>query len=183
MAQNGTARTETNRFVTNVSGDKLIEGDRIDKRLVARTPEQYGEPLNRTTPDQADYPETQLVTVTAINRMDDAHCALLVDPDTRTFVVATRHDSQSAWTQQEADWTVRKVGSEMAVTDGDVQDRPEDEQDQTETEYMATWLDVLAGDWKRGNFDYQESRKMTSTNTIKLNDHDGRKGFATIKLE
>jgi hypothetical protein len=187
MAQNTTtsdARTETERFDGAVSAADLIEGDRLDKRLVARHPSQLGEPIQPTMPEKDDHPDTQFVLVTALDRMADVHSALLYDPETELFIRAGRHGSQQAWTQAEADWTVRDVGSKPIVEEVHDLERPENEQDQDAHEYVQEWVEILFDDirYTDGDTDMQDERELDGT-TLKLNDYDGRKTLATITLE
>lgn len=187
MAQNETAtadRIDTKRFDETVSTTDLIEGDRIDKRLVARHPSQLGDPIRRSMPNEPDEPATQLVVVTALNNMDDVHSALLFDPETETFIRASRHDSQQAWTQAETDWKVRDLGKTVKVEEVHDLERPENEWDQDEHEYVQEWVEILFDDvrYTGGDTDMQDERELDGT-TLKLNDYDGRKTLATISLE
>lgn len=170
------------RYTEQLYPTELDEGDRIDPKLVARHPDQLGDPIRRATdPHEEEYPPTVLVTVTEIYRYDDVHSAILVDPETGTMVRASRHDSQQAWTRKEADWTVREVGTDIRVVDADVRKRPDSEKDETEMEYMETWVDVLFNDPAAGYFDYSDERKLEGR-TVHLRGFDGREGFATIEL-
>lgn len=189
MSQTMTAdggRTETKRF----SGDEqfdaadLIEGDRIDPMLVARTPGQLGDPIQPAQPEADEpNPTTKLVTATAINRMNDVHTAILVDGETGTMVRAGRHDSNSAWTQKEADWKVRDVGTKIVVEDvheltlADSDDPVEDE-----AEYIEGWADIVLGDMAAGHFDYADETSMNGR-SLTLSDFDGRKAVASVSLE
>lgn len=178
------SRTETKRFEGDVSAADLIEGDRIDKRLVARHPDQLGAPI-RSAPPEADEenPDAQFVVVTGINRMNDVHSALLFDPDTETFLRASRHDSQQAWTQAEDDWKVRETGTKVVVDEVHDLERPEQEQDEDAHEYVQGWVEILFDEirYSGGDPDLQDERELDGT-TLKLNDHDGRKTLATITL-
>lgn len=187
MAQNQTdsdARTDTDRFDDEVSADDLIEGDRIDKRLVARHPDQLGSPIRRSMPNEDDEPDTQLVVVTALNRMDDVHSALLFDPETELFIRASRHDSQQAWNQKEADWKVRDIGTKVIVEEVHELERPEEEKDQAAEEYAQEWVEILFDEirYTGGDPDMRDERELDGR-TLKLNDYDGRKVLATISLE
>lgn len=190
MAQNGSTtadestRTDTKRFADAVDTADLIEGDRIDKRLVARHPDQLGKPIRKTMPDEVDWPNTQLVVVTPIDRMDDVHSALLFDPETELFVRASRHGSNSAWTQAEADWTVRDVGQEIVVDEVHDLERPEDEQDQDADDYAQEWVEILFDDvrYSGGDTDMHDERELDGS-TLALEDYDGRKLLASISIE
>lgn len=183
MAQKTTAdggRTENKRFTDDVSGDNLIEGDRIAKELVARTPGQLGQSIYAAQ----DAPETQLVAVTEINTMDDVHSAILVDTETETFIRASCHNSQQAWSQAEADWTVRDVGKIIQVSDAEVEQMPDNGfTEEDDEEHMQTWVEVLFYDLVNGHFDYHDERKLEGS-TLRLYDpHGPRKGYATVELE
>jgi len=182
MAQNATdddARTDTDRFADDVNATELIEGDRIDPQLVART---FGQLGDRRSARQ-DAPETQLVAITIIDTMQDVYSALLADPETGTIIRAGRHASNQAWTQKEADWTVREVGTravveevrELTVTDNDgaVDDG---------REWVQEWADVVIGDAAAGHDDYSDEKELDGK-TLRLRDVDGRQALATISLE
>jgi hypothetical protein len=186
MAQNATAdddaQRETTRFDEDVSGDGLIEGDRIATELVARHADQLGSPIQYDP--HGDLPDAQLVMVTAIRSLDDVHSAILLDPEAETFVRATRHDSQQAWSQKEADWTVRGAGTTVAVDEVHDLERPDDEADEPEQQYVQTWAEILFDDvrYTDGDRDTHDEMELDGT-TLKLRDHDGRKALATISLE
>lgn len=182
-ADGGTEREPT-RYEDEISGADLIEGDRIDPRLVARHPDQLGAPIRRTQPNEEDFPDTQLVVVTALDTMQDVHSALLFDPETDTFVRAGKHDSQSAWTQAEADWTVREVGEEVVVEEVHDLERPEGERDENADEYAQHWVEIVFADvrFTGGDPDVSDERELDGT-TLKLRDVDGRKLLASISLE
>lgn len=186
MAQNNanTGRTDTKRFDETVFADELIEGDRIDKRLVARHRSQLGEPITRSIRNVPDDPATQLVVVTALNDMADVHSALLFDPEAETFIRASRHDSQQAWSQAEADWTVRDIGKSIMVEEVHELERPDEERDEPEREYVQTWVEILFDEirYTGGDTDLRDERELDGS-TLKLNDYDGRKTLATISLE
>lgn len=179
MANTTQTRTETKRHEATVNGTDVIKGDRISKALVAKVPGQLGQRIN----PHEDGPETQLVAVTEIHNYDDVHSALLLDPDTETWIRASRHDSQQAWSQAEADWTVKAVGNEIVVTDGDVDERPDDEQDVPESQYMKDWVDILFDELRGGHFDISDERKLNGTGLKLYDPYGGRKGYATIELE
>lgn len=187
MAQNQTesdARTETERFDEDVSAAGLIEGDRIDRNLVARHPDQVGSPIRRTTPDEDPFPDIQLVAVTATDRMHDVHHALLLDPETGTFIRASRTDRQQAMNQAEADWKVRDIGSKIVVEEVSDLERPENEQGQEAHDYVQEWIEIVFDEIRHtgGDPSIQDELELTGT-TLKLADYDGRKAYATISLE
>jgi hypothetical protein len=186
MAQNATAdddaQREAARFDGDVSGDELIKGDRIATKLVARHADQLGNPIEYVP--EADLSDAQVVTVTALNCYDDVHSAILLDPETETFVRATRHDSQQAWSQKEADWTVREVGTTVAVDEVHDLERPDDETDEPEHKYVQTWAEILFDDARYHGGDRDTADEMElDGKTLKLRDVDGREALATISLE
>jgi len=188
MAQNiATAdggRTDTNRFTDDVSGDELIEGDRISKSLVARVPGQLGEATQPHHPEGDEPPVTQLVAVTEIDRYDDVHSALLLDPETETFARASRHADSQAWNQKEADWTVREVGTEIDVTDATVDDWGDGDPADDDQAFVQEWVDIVFGDIRAGHLDEYDDRRSLSGTTLALHDEwSGRKATATISLE
>jgi hypothetical protein len=182
MAPNATdadARTDSKRFTDGVDATELIEGDRIAPQLVARTLGQLGDRRSA----REDAPDTQLVAITIIDTMQDVYSALLADPETGTIVRAGRHDSQSAWTQQEADWTVREVGTRVVVEDVHElrladNDGPVDD----DREWVQDWVEVVIGDKASGHDDYSDELELDSS-TLTLQDADRRKAVATISLE
>lgn len=177
-------RTETNRFADDVSGDELIVGDRIDTRLVARTFGQLGEQLYPSHPNEEPEPTTQLVQITRTNDMDDTHHALLADIETGTIIRAGRHDSQSAWSQKEADWEVYEIGTSVAVDeDVDLTVAEQDDDPEDEQKYVQHWVDIVIEDTANGYDDYSDERELVSGSTLKLRDVDGREAYASITLE
>jgi hypothetical protein len=186
MAQNATVdddgQREPTRFDENVSADELIEGDRNDKQLVAHHVDQLGSAIQYNP--HGDLPDAQLVRVTATRSLDDVHSAILLDPETETFVRASRHDSQQAWSQKEADWTVRGVGTTVAVDEVYDLERPDDETDETEQQFVQHWAEILFDDvrFTGGDRDTHDQMELDGS-TLKLRDHDGRKALATISLE
>lgn len=180
-------RTDSKRFEDDVDATELIEGDRIDRALVAPELSMVGQ---RSHADDVwdeidDAREYQIARVTATDRMDDTHNALLLDPETGVFARATRHDSQSAWTQREADWTVRDVGAEVVVEEVHELDLPADEQpdaDEDPQAYAEEWVDVIFGDLAAGHDDYKDERSLSGGDRLTLRDADGRKVVASISL-
>jgi len=178
-------RTETKRFDDDEQFDAtdLIEGDRIDPSLAARTPGQLGQTIKPSHPESDPQPTTKLVTVTQMNTLDDVHTAILVDGETGTMVRASRHDSSSAWNQKEADWKVRDVGTKVVVEDvHELTLADNDNAVDDEAAYIQEWANVVLGDMAAGHFEYQDDGKMNGR-TLTLSDHDGRKGMATITLK
>jgi len=183
-SQTDDGRTENKRFSDDVSGGKLIVGDRIDTRLVARTFGQLGTRIKPSHPNEEPEPKTQLVQITRTNDMDDVHRALLADTETGTIIHAGRHGSQSAWSQKEADWKVYEIGTTVSVDDdvdltvAEQDDEPEDEQ-----KYVQHWASVVIEDTANGHDDYNDERELVSGSTLKLRDMDGREAYAAITLE
>lgn len=178
-------RTETKRFDDDEQFDasSLIEGDRIDPSLVARTPEQLGETIKPAHPEGDQPPKTRLVTASILNGMDDTHSAILVDGDSGLMVRAHRHDSSQAWSQKEADWKVSDVGEKVVVDDvHELTVADNDTPVEDDAKYIQEWANVVLGDMASGYFDYVDEVKMSGS-TLTLSDHDGRKGMATISLE
>lgn len=185
MTQTESASDSTKRFKGGEQFDatELTEGDRIAPKLVARAPGQLGNPIQPSQPGRDPEPTTKLVAATAINTMDDVHTAILVDGETGTMVRASRHDSNQAWSQKEADWKVRDVGTKAVVEDVHEltladSDNPTDD----DSAYIQEWANVVLGDMAAGYFDYADDIKMNGR-TLTLSDFDGRKGVATISLE
>lgn len=177
-------RTETKRFTNSVSGDDLIEGDRISKDLVARVPGQLGERVRPAAPEADEKPpQTQLVAVTQIDRYDDVHQAILVDTDTETFIRASRHGSNQAWTQKEADWTVHAVGADITVTDAEIDELGSADEPEDVTEYVQGWIDVLFSDMAAGHFDYNEERSLSGSTLELYEPYDSLRVYATVTLE
>jgi len=165
----------------------VTEGDRIAKGRVARTLGGLGTRRQSTPPEADDQPEvTQAVALTQTSRYDDVMRALLYVPGAGRWLRASRHNSSSAWSQKEADWTVHEAGDTLVATGGDVERSPDDIED--EDEYAAGWLEIVAGDLshdaEQGNTaSLSDVWELGGRNTIRLRDRDGREGFATFRLE
>jgi hypothetical protein len=171
-------RTETTRHTTEISADDLIEGDRIARELVARHPDELGEPINQHRHDR-EHTDTCLLRVTQIDGMDDTHSAVLIDPETGTMVRATRHDRQSAWTQSEADWSVCEVGQRPVVEEVyELRLSSRDDPVDDETDYIEGWAEVVLPDIAD---QYSDIRAMDGR-TLRLEDIDGRRALAKISL-
>lgn len=164
----------------------VTEGDRIQKDRVARTLGSLRTRWQSAPPEVDDQPEvTQAVALTQTDRHDDVMQALLFVPGTGRWLRASRHTSNSAWSQREADWTVHEAGDTLVATGGDVESSPDDIED--EDKYVAGWLEIVAGDLShdadQGNTaSISDEFELTSGNTIRLRDRDGRKAFATFRL-
>ena len=188
MTQNTTGddprSSSTERYTDSVDASNVIEGDRIAKRLVARHPGQLGDKRN---PYSDDDPDMQLLVVTELRDMDDSHTALLLDPETETWIRAGRLDRSQAWTQAEADWTVREVGSDITVTDADLEAThgSGDAEEMDAVQYAQDWVDILFGDIAKGHYDdYDDRRRMVSSHTLRLQDEfSGALVWADIELE
>jgi len=165
----------------------VTEGDRIQRDRVARTLGGLRSRRQSTPPEADDQPEvTQAVALTQTSRYDDVMRALLFVPGTGRWLRASRHSSSSAWSQKEADWTVHEAGDTLVATGGDVERSPDEIED--EDKYAAGWLEIVAGDLshdaEQGNTaSISDEFELTSGNTIRLRDVDGRQGFATFRLE
>ena len=175
------ARTETKRFDADAELDAtdLIVGDRIDPLLVASTMDGLGE-RRSPAPDAAT---TQLARATITNGMDDVHSAILVDGETGRFVATSRHDSQSAWSQKEADWKVREVGERVRVTDADVeQDENDNWADADEELEAERWANIVLQERAHGATDLEDELTLDNSSSLVLNDPWGAKVYATIEL-
>mgnify|MGYP000229247308 CR=1 FL=1 len=177
-------RTETRRFggeSAPFTAADLIEGDRIDPALVARTLKALGERRSA----RPDAPGTQLAEATTTDRRDDIHTAILVDGETGVLVQASRHDTQNAWTQKEADWKVREIGERVVVESAEVAQDGNDEWDaDNATEAAGAWANVVLQDRARGTTDYEDEVTMTRASSLTLREPYGpTRVHATIRLE
>jgi len=173
------------RHETTVTTEELESGDRISTKLVAPDATLFGRPLqNPPEANKGDEPDTQLVRVTQIDRMDDVHSAVLLDPETETFIRAGRHDSQSAWSQGEADWSVKEMGKDITIEEVHELSRPEDEQDEGRKGYVQTWANILFDEirFNGGDRDLKDDLELQGP-TLSMGDFDGRKAVATVTLE
>jgi len=165
----------------------VTEGDRIPRHRVARTLGGLRHCRQSAPPEADDQPEpTQAVALTQTSRYDDVMRALLYIPGTGRWLRASRHNSSSAWSQKEADWTVHEAGDTLVATGGDIERSPDEIEN--EEKYVAGWLEIVAGDLshdaEQGNTaSIANEFELTSGNTIRLRDHDGRKAFASFRLE
>lgn len=175
-------RSSTERFTDDVDAEDLIEGDRIAPQLVARTPGQLGEIIKPSHPEGDNPPKTQLVAITQINGMEDTHSAILADPETGIMVRAHCHDSSSAWSQQERDWKVSDVGSDVTVTEVHDVEYADGDDTGDDHEYVQGWAEIVVVDKANGHFDYSDEVSLDGS-TIQLRDVDGRRATATIDLE
>jgi len=180
MTQNtdADARTDSKRFDADdapFDASDLIEGDRIDPSLVARTMDGLGENMSA----RPDAPATQLAEATITNNMDDVHTAVLVDGETGVMVRASRHDSQSAWSQKEADWKVHDIGTKVRVTgaewdDLDADANPDDE--------ATAWAEVVLEDRANGFDDYADEVRVESRSITLENPYEAERAHGTIEL-
>jgi len=165
----------------------VTEGDRIAKDRVARTLGGLRTRRQSAPPEADDQPEpTQAAALTQTSRYDDVMHALLFVPGTGRWLRASRHNSSSAWSQREADWTVHEAGDTLVATGGDIERSPDEIED--EDRYLAGWLEIVAGDLshdaEQGNTaSISDEFELTSGGAARLRDVDGRKGFATFRLE
>ena len=176
------ARTDTKRFDDEeFTAADLIEGDRIDPSLVASTMDGLG----ATDISHAGSLPTQLAEATITNRMDDVHSAVLVDGETGLIVRASRHDSQSAWSQKEADWKVHEIGSRVVVTDAEVvQDGNDEWSDADAAKEAEAWANVVLHDRARGSADYADELTLDGRSSLILYEPYGStKVYATIEFQ
>jgi len=177
---------ETTRH-ENTLNYPVTEGDRIPRHRVARTLGGLGTRRQSAPPEADDQPEvTQTVALTQTSRYGDVMRALLYVPGTGRWLRASRHTSNSAWSQAEADWTVHEAGDTLVATGGDVDRSPDEIED--EGKYVAGWLEIVAGDLsydaEQGNTaSISDEFELTSGNAVRLRDVDGREAFATFRLE
>lgn len=180
MKQNTDAddgRTETNRFDADdvpFDASDLIEGDRIDPSLVARTMDGLG-----TSMDYHGDTETQLAEATITDRMDDVHTAVLVDGETGVMVRASRHDSQAAWSQKEADWKVHDIGTSVSVTDAEWDGLDDDADADKEA---TAWAEVVLEDRANGHDDYNDEITIESRSIELKNPYESDRAYGTIEL-
>ena len=175
-------RTETKRFENEeFDASDLIEGDRIDPSLVGSTMDGLGE--RRSSDPGACV--TQLAEATITNHMDDLHSSILVDGETGLLVRASRHDSQSAWSQKEADWKVHEIGTKVAVTDAEVAQDGNDEWDNdSAAEEAESWANVVLHDRARGSADYADELTLDGRSSLTLFEPYGStKVHATIEFQ
>jgi len=184
MTPDPVERTETRRYdadTTPFTAGDLVEGDRVDPSLVAPTLEALG----TTRSARPDAAETQLAEATITHGRDDVHTAILVDGESGVLVRASRHDSQSAWSQKEADWTVRDTGDRVVVEEADVdQDGNDDWADADVAAEAERWANVVLQDRARGETDYGDELTLDGRSSLTLRDPYGpTKVYATIALE
>ena len=171
--------TETNRFDAETT-DKLAvtdlrEGDRIDPALVAQTMDLLGE----TRSSQPDAPTLQLAVATITHGLDDVHTAVLVDGETGVMARCSRHDSQAAWSQQEADWKVHDIGDTPTVVDAEWNGVDCADADRTAT----SWAEVVLCERAHGHDDYEDEIEVDGR-TIKMrNPWECETATGTLQLE
>lgn len=178
------ARTDTKRFDSDADPfdvTDLIVGDRISPSLVASTMDGLGE---RRSADP-DAGATQLAEATITNRMDDVHTAILVDGETGRMAVASRHDSQSAWSQKEADWKVRSHGDRVSVDEAEVERDPKDEwTDVDSVTESERWANVVLQERATGKMNYADEITLTGREWMSLHEaYDNVKIHAKFELE
>jgi len=171
MTEQTQQRTTAKRFDGGLDPNDLIVGDHIHNHLVAEVPEHLGKSLC------CGAPEMEILKISKTRIMPGLHRILLVDPDTRVLATATKTDEQQFW-------TVRDVGKRLVVEDGTAVNRPDDEQDEPEQEWVDTWIQILIQEHQHGYHDYDDELTMTARGRIELYDpFDSRKGVAEISLE
>ncbi|AFH22630.1 hypothetical protein OSG_eHP31_00090 [environmental Halophage eHP-31] len=184
--QNATddGRTDTKRFTDDVSGDELIEGDRIAPALIPHSPNiDVGEPVAAHMAGRFDEDDDRTFEVrTIISRerrpWGDVQNALVYDPDADLLIRLSGHTGSAAMNQKERDWKVRDIGEKMVVNDmwdGDLRDVADEES------YVKQWVEVLsqdlAHDHARDDIQSFGGDKMT------LCDHQGREATVQYHLE
>jgi hypothetical protein len=181
MATQTEADGGTQRITDNLSLTEVEVGDRIDPAIVPRSTNiDAGERIQNVTPaGEPDEDRTYAVRLVAETDRtnNDVLDALVYEPATGLFARLSAHTQQAAWNQKEADWKVRDVGSAFGLVDCwdvDVHDLPEDE---TETEYVGEWLEILGDGWAHG--EYLSEIEHFCGDTMTLRDHDNR----TAKLQ
>jgi len=174
----------TERYTDDVTATELHEGDQISHKLVAPNAKMLGDPIRSLPESEEDIPDTRLVKVTQTNRMDNTHTAILYDPDAELFVRAGHIDKSEAWTQAEADWTVKEVGKDVTVEEVDELERPEDEQDTSDMKYAQTWVEILFDEirYEGGDRELHDELALSGT-SLSMQDYDGRKAVAEINVE
>lgn len=172
--------TETTRYATEFDTAELTKGDRIAPELVARYKDQLNQPIRCMTPDEENRPDTQLVTITELRDFDDVHSAILFDPKTGVYARASCNDTQSAWSQKEADWEVHDAGDTISVTDARVKGPSEPYAELTdERGWVAAWAEVILMNPFKG----AEKRRIHSGNILRLHDpHDDSVAFADVQF-
>jgi hypothetical protein len=182
MAQQPDADDTQRHETEDVDATDLSEGDRIDQWLVSRTMSGLGS----THSSRPDAPSTQFAEATVTHGRDDFHRAILVDGETGMLVRASCHDSESAWTQTEADWTVREVGTRVSVEDAEVARDPEDEWvDVDAVQEAESWANVALQERAMGfnDFDNDDLTLERGDSLTLYSQHSGARVHATISLE
>jgi len=175
-------RTEPRRFDADetLAASDLIVGDRIDPKLVG--PAMRCIDLAHSPAGDSDA-TVQLAEATITRSLDDVHVAILVDGESGVMVRAERHDSQAAWTQQEADWKVRDVGTRVSVTDATVDTDADDEWADADTAAEAEgWANVVLQDRARGSTDYADELTVDGASALILNNPWGATVHAEFEL-
>jgi len=148
----------------------LEVGDRIDPVLVSSTLDGVDAEIY-TGPGvaQSDAPRTQLACLTATNGMDDVHVAILSDGESGVMVRASRHDPQSAWTQKEADWKVRGVGTEIDTSNVEVVSDPDGAWDEYATDMAAQdWAEIVVRDTANGGERSDDEVELRGRRTLRM---------------
>jgi hypothetical protein len=116
--------------------------------------------------------------------MNDVHSGVLVDGETGVLVRASRHDSQSAWSQKEADWKVRELGTRVIVESAEVAEDGTDEWDEANAADAAgAWANVVLQDRARGATDYDDELTLEGRSSLTLREPYGpTKVYATVSL-
>jgi|APHM01.1.fsa_nt_gi hypothetical protein len=187
MSQNNTdamtdERTETKTHTQSVSGDNLIPGDKIAARLVAPNMSLYGQRIHPAAPESDDEPKTQLFCGTATDSYRDSNSAILVDPETKTLIRATKINTDWA-IQKPPEWTVKAVGDRVAVENGTVHDWGDEERVNDETSWVEGWAEVTFHELAQQNQVAADGRQLNGTSLFLKNDWLGIEATAEITLE
>lgn len=180
MTTTDDGRTDTKRFDSEgFDATDLIVGDRIDPSLVASTMDGLGV----RSYIKPDAPVTQLAEATVTDGMDAVHSAILVDGETGVLVRASRHDSNAALNQKEADWKVREIGTTVTVTETNVlQDGDEFSTDDVE-QGAEMWANTVLGDVANGHDGYSDELTLKGRTLTLADPYGGVRVEAAINLE
>lgn len=176
-------RTEPERHESgDLDADDLIVGDRIDPALVAGSIDAIGSTTTAMA-GRPDAKQTQLGRVTTIDPMEDTHSAILADGETGTLVRAGRRSGGSAMTQAESDWTVREIGDRVTVTDAEVLQEGDGEDDFETTTQAEFWANTVLGDRAAGFDEYADEVKNHGPWLTLYDPFSSRKIRAQYELE
>lgn len=176
----------TKRFSEDLSLADVQVGDRIDPQLVPRSPHiEVGEPVAKHLASRPDEDDDRTFSIRLIvsgyrDSYQNVQAALVYDPEADLFARLTGHTSGGAMSQKERDWKVRDVGREMVVVDQWDVEIP-DLGDESEAEYVAEWVEIMADGWRHGD-DYEDLERYDDK-AFRLRDYDGRTAKVQYELE